>query len=180
MKLRKITSLHKGFTLVELLVVLAITGVAGTVLFASLSSTFRGTNKSDSIATLQQNGNFVMAQMSRMVRFASDLQSPNTCYTGSGSPLAPVTSISILNSDNLPTTFAFDTSSGTIASNGANLLNSNAVIGTACSFTCSQTSPYQSPTMSISFTLNKKNTNSLVENNSPITFPSSVNMVNVK
>lgn len=168
-----------GFTLVELLVVLAISGVAGTIILAALSSTFRGATKSDSISTIQQNGNFVMAQITRSVRYASDLQSPTTCYTGTESPVVS-SSITVLNSDNFPTTFACDTSNGSIASNGANLLNAQAVAVTACSFTCSQSSPYSSPTISISFTLNKKNGNTMTENNSPITFTSSVNLRNVQ
>lgn len=171
--------MRAGFTLVELLVVLAITGVAGTVILGALSSTFRGANKSDSISTIQQNGNFVMAQLSRTIRYAANLQSPTSCYTGSSIPVT-LSSITILNSDNNQTTFACDLSSGSIASNGANLLNAQSVAMTACSFSCSQPTPYNAPTVTISFTLNKRNQNSLVENNSPITFTTSVNMRNVK
>lgn len=172
-------NLQKGFTLVELLVVLALSGVAGTIILVSLSNTFRNASKSDSVSTIQQNGNFVMSQLTRMIRFASDLQLPTSCYTGSSTPVAS-TSITILNQDNLPTTFACDTGNGSIASNGANLLNSQAVTVTACTFSCIQTSPYDSPTMTVSFTLNKKNGNSAVENNSPIVFTSSVNMRNAR
>lgn len=168
-----------GFTLIELLAVLAITGIVGTVIFGVLSSTFRGANKSDSISTIQQNGNLVMSQMTRMIRYASDLQSPATCYTGTSSPVTS-SSITILNADSYSTTFSCDTSAGTIASNGATLLNPQAVTMTACTFSCTQLNTYDSPTISISFTLNKKNSNSLAENNSPITFTSSVNLRNVR
>jgi prepilin-type N-terminal cleavage/methylation domain-containing protein len=170
---------QSGFTLVEMLAVLAITGVVGTLMFQTLSSTLRGANKSDSIATIQQNGNFALSQMSRMVRYAVQLESPTSCYSGPTPAPVVSSSITILNLDNHSTTFSCDTSSGSFASNSANMLNTQAVAVTACSFSCYQANPYDSPTMTISFTLNKKNANNLVENNSPVNFQTSITMRNI-
>jgi hypothetical protein len=117
--------------------------------------------------------------MTRMVRYAIALQSPASCYSGPTPTPVVSSSITVLNLDNNSTTFACDTTAGTIASNSANMLNSQAVAVTACSFSCFQANPYDSPTMTISFTLNKKNANGLVENNSPIDFQTSITLRNV-
>jgi len=177
---KKNRGFQSGFTLVEMLAVLAITGLVGTLMFQTLSSTLRGANKSDSIATIQQNGNFALSQMSRMIRYSVSLESPDSCYSGPTPTPMESNSITIRNVDNNTTTFSCDTSSGAIASNSANMLNSSAVAVTACSFSCVQASPHDSPTMTISFTLNKKNGNDLVENNSPIHFQTSVVLRNVQ
>jgi prepilin-type N-terminal cleavage/methylation domain-containing protein len=177
---KKQKKFQSGFTLVEMLAVLAITGVVGTLMFQTLSSTLRGANKSDSIATIQQNGNFVLSQMTRMIRYSVALESPDTCYSGPSPAPITSTSITIRNVDNNTTTFSCDASSGVFASNSANMLNDSAVAVTACSFSCFQANPYDSPTMTISFTLNKKNGNNLVENNSPTNFQTSVILRNVQ
>lgn len=173
---------QSGFTLVEILAVLAITGIVGTLMFQTLSSTLRSANKSSSIATIQQNGNFVLSQMSRMIRYSIALESPETCYLGSSPTPTPVVSnsITIKNVDNNSTTFSCDIASGLLASNSASMLNNQEVAVTACSFSCIQANPSTSPTIDISFTLNKKNSNNLVENNSPLTFHTSVVLRNVK
>ncbi len=179
-KQKKLRRFQSGFTLVEMLAVLAITGVVGTLMFQTLSSTLRSANKSDSIATIQQNGNFVLSQMTRMIRYSVSLESPDTCYSGP-TPIPVVSeSITVRNVDNNTTTFSCDTTTGIIASNSANMLNDSAVAVTSCSFSCFQANPYDSPTMTISFTLNKKNGNNLVENNSPTIFQTSVILRNVQ
>lgn len=177
---RKKRKFQSGFSLVEMLAVLAITGVVGTLMFQTLSSTLRGANKSGSIATIQQNGNFVLSQMTRMIRYSIALESPDTCYSGPTPTPVVSTSITIRNVDNNTTTFSCDTGTGSIASNSANMLNNAAVAVTACSFSCFQANPYDSPTMTVSFTLNKKNSNNLVENNSPATFQTTVLLRNVQ
>jgi len=177
---KKKRRLQSGFTLVEMLAVMAITGVVGTLMFQTLSSTLRGANKSDSIATIQQNGNFALSQMTRMIRYSISLESPDTCYSGPTPSPVVSTSITVRNGDNNTTTFSCDTASGVLASNSASMLNNSAVAVTACSFSCFQANPYDSPTMTISFTLNKKNSNNLVENNSPTTFQTSVILRNVQ
>jgi len=174
------SKISAGFTLVELLAVIAITGVVGTMMFGILFTTLKGADKSESAGTLQENGNFALSQMSRMVRFALDLQSPASCYQSSSSAPIVTSSITILNADNQPTIFACDLTAGTIASNSATLLDPSQVVVTACSFSCAQATPYDAPALTISFTLNKKNTNALVENNSPTNFQTTVILRNVR
>ncbi|HVZ58758.1 MAG TPA: type II secretion system protein [Patescibacteria group bacterium] len=170
----------KGFTLVELLAVIAITGVIGSLMFGILFATLQGANKSTSLDDISQNGNFVLAQIARVVRYSNSLTDPATCYSGP-TPI-PVTqsSITVVASDNLPTTFACDTSGGAIASNGANLLDPNQVVVTACSFTCTQNTAFDSPSITINFTLGKKGANNLVENSSTRSFQTSVTLRNIR
>lgn len=169
-----------GFTLIELLAVISIMGVVGTLMFGILFTTLQGANKSQSVSTIQQNGDFVLGQISRMLRFASGLENPATCYTQLTPTPVQQTSITILNNDNNTTTFSCDLASGTIASNGAALLDPSTVAVTACSFTCQQNTPNDFPTFTITFTLNKKNNNNLVENSSPIIFSTSVTLRNIR
>ncbi len=170
----------KGFSLVELLAVIAITGVVGTLMFGILFTTLRGASKSDSVGTIQKNGDFVMGQISRMIRFASALDNPESCYTAPTPTPVTSTSITIVDADSRKTTFSCDTSAGTISSNSAALLDPNEVVVTACSFSCQQLTPNDFPTFTISITLNKKNNNTLAENNSSLTFQTSVTMRNVR
>jgi len=181
-KNKKLTSfrLRSGFTLVELLAVITITGVVSTLMFGILFTTLKGADKSESVSKLQENGNFALSQMSRMARYAIKLQDPDTCYSGvSGSPVTS-SEITILNADNRSTTFACDETAGTISSNSANLLDSSTVSMTECSFSCSQATAYDLPSLTISFTLNKQGTNALVENNSPVQFQTTVTLRNVR
>lgn len=171
---------HCGFTLVELLAVISITGVVGTIMFGILFATLQGANKSESLSAIQQNGNFVITQMSRMIRFASAIEDPPSCYTGPTPTPVSQTSLTIRNNDNKTTVFSCDLESGTIASNGATLLDPTTVAVTDCSFTCQQNTPNDFPTVTITFTLNKKNNNSFAENNSPIQFQTSVTLRNVR
>jgi prepilin-type N-terminal cleavage/methylation domain-containing protein len=100
----------QGFTLIEILVVVAIFGiivVLGSSLFFSL---LRGSTKSRILKVVRQNGDYALAVMGIMVRNAASL--PN--YSGS--------SITIVNPDGGTTIFSC--SSGRIASNGASLMSS--------------------------------------------------------
>lgn len=179
MKQRKLSQ-FSGFTLIELLAVIAITGVVGSMMFGILFSTLQGANKSESLGIIQQNGNSVLAQITRMVRYSTDIQSPASCYTAPTPTPVQLSSITILNGDNYVTTFSCDLSAGTIASNGADLLDPSDVKVTACSFSCTQLTPYDEPTMTVSFTLGKKNSNNLVENNSSQQFQTSITLRNIR
>ncbi|MEK7605958.1 MAG: type II secretion system protein [Patescibacteria group bacterium] len=173
-------SQFSGFTLIELLAVIAITGVVGSMMFGILFSTLQGANKSESLGIIQQNGNFALGQITKMVRYSTDILDPTTCYTAPTPTPVQQSSISILNVDNNITTFSCDLGAGTIASNGAALLDPNDVKVTACSFSCTQLTPYDQPTMTVSFTLGKKNSNNLVENNSSQQFQTSITLRNIR
>ena len=73
--------MKKGFTLVEILVVMAIMAVVGTIMVAIFTNTLRGSNKSQILAVIKQNGQSVLADMNRVIRGADDIICPQ-----SGSP----------------------------------------------------------------------------------------------
>jgi prepilin-type N-terminal cleavage/methylation domain-containing protein len=172
--------LERGYTLIEILAVIVVFGVVGTMVFGILTTTLQSSNKTEGVTTVQQNGNYVLSLMTRMIRYSKRITYPTSCYPGPTPTPIDNTSIAIENLDGNITTFSCDgLPSGTIASNGASLLDTQSVAVTACTFSCNQTTPYDVPSVTIDFTLNKKNSNNLVENNSPIQFQTTVTLRNL-
>lgn len=65
--------MNKGFTLVEILVVMAIVAIAGLILVTIFTNTLRGSNKSQILAVIKQNGQSVLEQMDKTVRNADNV-----------------------------------------------------------------------------------------------------------
>lgn len=63
----------KGFTLAEILVVMAITAIVGTILVVIFTNTLRGSNKAQILAVIKQNGQAVLEQMDKTIRNAQNL-----------------------------------------------------------------------------------------------------------
>jgi prepilin-type N-terminal cleavage/methylation domain-containing protein len=171
--------MRKGFTLIELLVVIGIFVLITTIILSILIVVLRGTKNSDSIILVRQNGQYAMAQMVRMIRFAKNLDSPVVC---DGTFL---NSITITTFDLNQTTFSCPIdplpTPNFIASNSANstkLTNIQTVGVSSCSFVCTQsgTGP---PLINITFSLKKVNPNGQPEGNVTIPFQSSVTMRNL-
>lgn len=76
--MRRLT-VRNGFTLIEILVVIAIVAVVGTMMVAIFIATLRGSNKSQILAVIKQNGQAVLEGMSNPVRGADNI------YCGAGS-----------------------------------------------------------------------------------------------
>ncbi|MBI2196751.1 type II secretion system protein [Candidatus Daviesbacteria bacterium] len=68
--------LNSGFTLVEILVVIAITAIVGTIMVAIFSNTLRGSNKSQILAAIKQNGQAVLDHMDKTIRDADEVVCP--------------------------------------------------------------------------------------------------------
>lgn len=169
----------RGFTLVELLAVIVVLVTVGGIIFGVLFAALRGSNKATILSDVQDNGDYTLVEMTRMIRFAQAVVDPASCVLGPTPTPTQITSITIRNSDQSQITYSCTTGSGgTIASNGASLLDTNSVEVSSCSFTCSQNSLYEAPTIGISFTLNKKNAVNLVDSNSPVTFQTTVTLRN--
>lgn len=60
--------MNKGFSLAEILVVIAIMAIAGTMLVAIFSSTLRGSNKSQILASIKQNGQAALDKIDKTIR----------------------------------------------------------------------------------------------------------------
>ncbi len=122
---------HRGFTLVEIVVVMAlfaITSVVSTQIFISI---LRSQLKSEVSKEVKQNGDYAYSAMEQMIRNAS--QVVTACTT-------PSTTLQIINQDGGDT--IFDCSSNQLASSSATTadttvhnLTSNTVIVSGCTFT---------------------------------------------
>ncbi len=63
----------KGFTLAEILVVIAVISILGLLIVTIFSRTLRGTNKSQIISAIKQNGQAVLETMDKTIRGADNL-----------------------------------------------------------------------------------------------------------
>ncbi len=71
------TQVEAGFTLVEILVVMAIVAILGTVLAAIFVNTLRGSNKSQILAVIKQNGQAVLENMDKTIRGSDNVICPS-------------------------------------------------------------------------------------------------------
>ncbi len=89
-----------GFTLIELVVAIAIIAGLGTVLVQALFTTTRSSTKVERLTDVKHSGHYALNVIERMVRNACELTA--TC-TSTGS--TPTSSVIITNPDNYQTTF---------------------------------------------------------------------------
>ena len=190
-----------GFTLVELLVVMAVTVSIGAIVFGIITSTLRGSNKTNVINNVRQNGNFAISQMGKMIPYAksfngasSSVGPPWICQALPPGPPPPLThykSIKITSFDGGVTIFSCNDSGdlppNTIASNAASLIDADATTGSVslplpipsfCFFTCTKGSIADSATIGINFTLTQKGAPTFVEKKASIQFETSIKVRN--
>ncbi len=165
-----------GFTLIELLAVVAVLGVVGSILFSVLFTTLRGSNRSDSLGLVSQNGKSALSQVTKMIQYAKSLEVPTTCYINDSETSVATDSVKIRNFDNNITEFSCQ--NNTISSNSASLLDTSQVRTTSCSFTCTQETAYDTPTITVSFTVAKVGENLLFENSATLPFETTVSLRN--
>lgn len=162
---------QQGFTLIELLVVMVVLVVVGTIVSAILFSALRGTNKTKAINNLENNGNYVIAEVAKISRFAKYFDGVSvddqTYTTNCSQPTPPAPTptptpvsykyLKITSYDGGQTTFIC--SDSTIASRSAStgqsvsMIDTETVTLTSCSFSCKQSSASDFPTLGISFSL---------------------------
>lgn len=183
---------QQGFTLVELLAVMAVIVIIGSIMGGILISSLRGATKAEEIVNTRQNGDYVLSQMAKTIRFATFASMTTTASTtvsscvvpsvGGGTPTptpAPYTAITI----NMPEDeqITYSCTATNIASNSASLLDESAVTLSNCSFTCNQLNEKDPPTIGISFSLSQKNSNvNFFEKSASGTFQTSVTMRNTQ
>lgn len=169
--MRKFSKDSKGFTLIELITVIAILGVIATIVVGVITITLRGTKKSDLLDSARQNGDTALSQIVKNIRYAKSLDSPTSCVGGTTVDSIMVTSI---NDDK--TTYACV--NNMITANNESLLDASVLSVANCSFVCSQSATGNPPTITIKYTLTPKNPTNFVETNFTLPFQTSVTMRN--
>jgi prepilin-type N-terminal cleavage/methylation domain-containing protein len=194
---------NSGFTLVELLVVVSIIVSVTTIVVGTITSVFRGTNKTNTINTVRENGNYAISQMTKMIKFAKsfdgasiDGNPPWNCQIMPPLPtpapaLVNYKSLRITSFDGGVTTFScndsVDIPAQTIASRSASsnetLIDTTTValptpIPTFCFFTCIKERITDSPQVGINFTLNSNSISGIVERQASIPFSISIKVRN--
>lgn len=180
MKLRinnytRLLMLQTGFTMLELLVVISVISVAGVLVSGIIVSTLRGSNKATAVSNVKQNGDYALAQMSRVIRSATDID-----LLPCGNPSAAKKTITVTQLDNSQT--VFDCTGNTITANGTSLLDTSVVqlLPATCMIICSQQTSADIPVIQITFSLSQKSATTLSEQTSTIPFQTSVVLRNIQ
>ncbi|MBI3443676.1 prepilin-type N-terminal cleavage/methylation domain-containing protein [Candidatus Woesebacteria bacterium] len=133
----------KGFSVIEVLVVLAIFSILGVLATQSLFLSLRGARKSDTISRVKENLDYSVSIMERQLRNSSSVVS---C---SNSPPR----VDYRDLLGMASYFSCDLTGGFVASSSASIrLTSNNVIVTNCAFTCTGASGSTNPYIDISIT----------------------------
>src|SRR3989344_66749 len=165
---------NKAFTLIELVVVVAILGGLSVAISRIFFANLKGAQTTQSLIELRQSGDSAMLNISKRLRNARKITDPSNC-----NPPITATSISFSSRDpsvpassgaTVPVTISCDSSTIKVSVDG---VESTIVAGNismiSCSFTCNQT-PGSPPRVDISYTLNDIETSSTLDFNSTVTF----------
>lgn len=175
-------SINSGFTLIELLVVMVVVAVVGSVVAALLFSTIRDSKKAESITTIRQNGNYVISQMQRIIRYGY-LYTLTAPYTNECIPTGTTQTnnfdFAVYDSDHTTLyKYACTSPNGTLKLNGNDLIDTSTAQITSCQITCSQPNLSAPPVVSISFTISSNT--SVSESIATVPFNTTVTMRNQK
>jgi|GEM_PF-4080200 len=200
--------MKKGFTLVELLISIALMTIIGTVTVAMISTVLRSSKNTTLAGDIRQSGNYVLEQISDTARYATQFKMGNADNLGSLDPgdattytqdcSTPVTSQSIAfttSADDKERIFYCDATAHTISyqlttdlnyspDGFSSLIDTSAVTvpSSSCSITCSQSGAGAPPTIGISFNLSQVTSpgvTPLPENNVNLQFSTSTLMRNI-
>ncbi len=187
------SELDRGFTLVELLASIIVFVAVGSIVAGIVTSSLRGTNKTNVIENIRQSGNYTLAQVSKNIKYAqtfNGLSADGVTYIMScpfsASPTpAPVTTaynfIKVTPLNRSPIVYNCAVSPLTFTANGASLIDTNTISLTECTIVCVQTKATDVPIVKVGFKLGPKNPSGLVESSSPpILFETSVTIRNYK
>lgn len=70
-------NMKKGFTLVEILVVIAVLSIAGLLVLYIFANSLRGSNKAQVLSSIKKNGQAVLETMDKTVRSADNVICPS-------------------------------------------------------------------------------------------------------
>lgn len=132
--------IFKGFSLIEILVVISIFSVLGVLSTRAILLTVRGSKKSDSLVRVRENVNYALSIMERQIR---NSESVSPC------PNSNLSLLDYVSSNGQATTFSYNEGEKYIASGSARLTSSDILI-TSCIFRCTQVLPNNPPIVEIS------------------------------
>lgn len=136
----------KGFSLIELLVGIAIIAIVMVITSNLFLSNLKNQNKMEAQIQVKQNGNQVLQTMSTFIRNAQSI----TCISSS--------QVTIASPDGGTTLFSCNTATcASRISSGSACLTPSTLTLSSCSFTCSSSSG-KPTTVTIQFTLTKGST----------------------
>jgi type II secretory pathway pseudopilin PulG len=177
------SKLNQGFTLVELLSSMIVLIAVGSIIAGIVISSIVGTNKTNTIENIRQNGNYTLNQISRNIEYAQVFNGASetgaaydaNCYYAAPTP-APlvkyikITALSgnsiVYNCDGSTlTTYTLD---GITVPDPTPLFDTASLSLTSCSMSCTQDKATGTPLIRIGFNLGPINSNGgFVENSSP-------------
>lgn len=170
-----------GFTLLEILVVMTVVGLLGSMIVVIFFNSLRSSNKSNAVIQLRQNGNYALTQITNVVRFAKKVGAP-ICYDINPSAGKTLTVTSV---DDVSTTYTCPpNASGTLTfSNGTTtspLFDKNVIKVAACAFTCQQESLVTPPVIGINFLLTTGANTNASETTASLPFSTTITLRNYR
>jgi prepilin-type N-terminal cleavage/methylation domain-containing protein len=184
----------RGYTLVELLVVIIILVSIGTIISSILTSVLRSSDKSITTENVRVNGDFAITQMSKMITYAKEFEGVSTdgssysasCVTSGGNPPA-YKFLKIKSFDDGTTIFACDdqvwaaapynypaTIASESSSSTAPIFLADPSMDATCHFNCSQTDLSSPIEIDIFLDLKAKSQTLFSENQADVPFQTSV------
>lgn len=167
---------EKGFTLIEILVVVGIFAIIAVIGSGSFFSLLRGSTKSRSASTVKQNGDYALGVMERMIRNARYLEENSgglICDSG-------MTEIKIKNPDGGSTEFKCEANS--ISSDSGELVRKlidEELTVTDCQFDCREGGTLNPQVVTIFFTLSTNLGTGRPEEEAIANFETTVSLRNV-
>jgi len=165
----------KGFTLIEILVVIGVLAIIVVVGSMSFFNLLKGSMKTRTISLVKQNGDYALAIMERMIRKGEIIENteapPRECESG-------MSKLKISNPDGRETEFSCE--GDTISSNSASLISNQVKVANGnCSFNCQRTSIFEPDVVTINFTLSQAQTGVRPEEEASIVFKTTVVLRNI-
>lgn len=157
----------KGFTLIEILVVIGVFAVIAVIGSTSFFSMLKGATKTKITNLVKQNGDYTLGVMEKMIRNAREIVS--VCEPN-------MSSIQIKNPDKGLTTFSCTVNP--ISSNSAKLISDQVKVE-SCFFDCQRPGPLQPDVVTINFTLSQAQTTVRPEEQVRIEFRTTVSLRNI-
>jgi prepilin-type N-terminal cleavage/methylation domain-containing protein len=142
----------KGYTLVEMMVVVALLSVVGVAVVAMFLTTSRGGGKAGAMALVKQEGDYAITTMERYIHFAKSAE----CPAGND--------VNIVWNDDVVVRFEEDLTNRILRTVGpdTSYITSDQVAITNLAFVCSVSNGVQ--TVDIDFTINPTNGDVVTEN----------------